>query len=66
MLEFDVQGMTCEHCVNSVTQEVSQVAGVTSVIVDLAAGHVSVAGSGVDVDAVIAAIAEAGYEAQPA
>lgn len=66
MLEFDVQGMTCQHCVNSVTHEVSEVTGVTGVNVNLDAGHLSVAGNGIDVDAVITAIAEAGYEAQPA
>ncbi|WP_423790140.1 heavy-metal-associated domain-containing protein, partial [Listeria monocytogenes] len=32
---FTVVGMTCGHCVNSVTEEVSSVQGVTAVDVDL-------------------------------
>jgi copper chaperone CopZ len=34
-LTFAVTGMTCQHCVASVTQEVSEVAGVNKVSVDL-------------------------------
>lgn len=64
--EFAVTGMTCQHCVMSVTSEVMAVTGVDSVDVDLELGAVSVTGTGVASDAVIAAIAEAGYEAQPA
>lgn len=60
-LEYVVQGMTCGHCVASVTEEVSEVAGVTGVDVDLASGRVSVRGTGVDEEAVVAAVSEAGY-----
>jgi copper chaperone len=60
--EYSVNGMTCEHCVASVTEEVSKVAGVTSVTVDLASGLVSVESDGTpDAEAVAAAIDEAGY-----
>lgn len=58
---FTVPGMTCEHCVNAVTEEVSAVEGVTSVEVDLDTKLVSVIGG--DRDAIVAAIDEAGYEA---
>jgi copper ion binding protein len=58
---YAVSGMTCEHCVRSVTEEVSEVPGVTAVDVDLAAGQVTVAGAA-DADAVRAAVAEAGYQ----
>lgn len=58
---FTVSGMTCEHCVRAVTSEVSAVPGVTDVAVDLAAGQVTVSGTGVDDDAVRAAVDEAGY-----
>lgn len=58
-LEVQVVGMTCGHCVNAIQQEVSAVAGVTDV--DLAAGTVKVIGDA-QVDAVVAAIDEAGYE----
>ena len=63
---YSVSGMTCEHCVNAVTQEVSAVPGVTSVAIDLNAGGNStvVVESDVplDIDAVRAAVDEAGYE----
>lgn len=65
-LTFEVTGMTCQHCVVSVTSEVTDVAGVSRVDVDLAEGRVSVSGVNADPAAVIAAIAEAGYEATPA
>lgn len=37
-----VTGMSCVHCAASITEEVSQVPGVTDVDVDVAAGSVSV------------------------
>jgi copper chaperone len=60
-LELVVQGMTCAHCVASVTEEVSAVPGVTSVDVDLASGRVGVHGNDLDEPAVWAAVVEAGY-----
>jgi copper chaperone len=59
---YTVIGMTCGHCVSSVREEVSEVAGVESVDVDLASGRMVVTGTGVSDDAVRAAVAEAGYE----
>jgi copper ion binding protein len=59
---YDIQGMSCEHCVRSVTEEVGEVAGVRSVDVDLASGRMVVDGDGVDAAAVRAAVDEAGYE----
>jgi copper chaperone len=61
-----VAGMTCEHCRVAVTEEVTQVAGVASVDVDLDRKLVRVGGTDVDEAAVIAAIDEAGYDAVPA
>jgi copper chaperone len=58
-----VAGMTCEHCKVAVTEEVTQVAGVASVAVDLAGKLVRVHGTHVDRAAVVAAIDEAGYDA---
>ena len=58
---YSVQGMTCEHCVRSVTEEVSEVAGVTAVDVDLASGRLTVDGDA-DSAAVRAAVVEAGYQ----
>jgi copper chaperone CopZ len=62
---YTVVGMTCGHCVSAVTEEVSQVPGVTAVDVDLASGALTVTGAGetpVDDGAVRAAVEEAGYE----
>ena len=59
---YTVEGMTCAHCVASVTEEVSEIAGVTSVDVDLDSGSVVVnSDSELDTAVVDAAIAEAGY-----
>jgi len=60
---YAVTGMTCGHCVSAVTEEVTQVPGVTAVDVDLASGRVTVTSDApVDDDAVHAAVDEAGYE----
>ena len=60
---FTVTGMTCGHCVAAVTDEVSKLAGVTGVEVDLETGSVTVGSDGpLDPEAFAAAIDEAGYE----
>jgi copper ion binding protein len=59
---YSISGMTCEHCVMSVREEVSEVAGVSSVDVDLASGQMTVDGSGYDDTAIRDAVDEAGYE----
>jgi copper chaperone len=59
--EYNVKGMTCEHCVLSVTEEVSELSGVVDVDVDLGSGRLVVRGDVSD-DAVRAAVSEAGYE----
>jgi copper chaperone CopZ len=58
-----VAGMSCDHCVVAVTEEVGKVAGVAAVDVDLGAKLVRVRGDAVDGAAVVAAIDEAGYDA---
>ena len=64
-LDFTVSGMTCQHCVASVTEEVGEVPGVTEVDVDLAPGRLRVVGDGLTAEQVQAAVAEAGaYTAQ--
>jgi copper chaperone len=59
---YTVNGMTCGHCALSVREEVSEVAGVTGVDVDLASGRMIVRGSAIDDSAIEAAVDEAGYE----
>ena len=58
---YAVTGMTCDHCVAAVRGEVSNVPGVTDVTVDLAAGRVSVDGTGFTDEQIRAAVDEAGY-----
>ena len=61
--QFTVTGMTCGHCVASVTEEVSEVPGVENVDVALETGVLTVTSSQpVDDDAVRAAVEEAGYQ----
>lgn len=60
---YQVQGMTCGHCVSAVSSEISQIAGVSDVAVDLSSGQVTVtADQPVEDAAVRAAVEEAGYE----
>lgn len=59
---YEVSGMTCGHCVSSVTEEVSELAGVSDVQVDLASGRLTVtADQPVGADEVRTAVEEAGY-----
>lgn len=58
---YSVSGMSCEHCVRSVTEEVSEVPGVSGVVVDLASGRLVVEGDAVEESAIRAAVDEAGY-----
>jgi copper chaperone len=59
---WTVTGMTCEHCVAAVTEEVGAVPGVTGVEVDLVTGALTVtSAAALDESAVAAAVDEAGY-----
>lgn len=64
--DYRVSGMTCGHCVASVTEEITELDAVTGVDVALNAGGVSVvtvrSSAAVDVEAIRAAVTEAGYE----
>jgi copper chaperone CopZ len=62
-LTYSVPGMSCDHCRAAIIAEVEQLAGVTSVDVDLVAKRVSVEGDHLDDAAIRAAIDEAGYDA---
>ena len=61
-----VEGMTCEHCVMSVTEELTELDGVSDVAVQLVPGgrsEVTVTSAGpVTTEALRDAVAEAGYE----
>ena len=60
---YTVSGMTCQHCVNAVTGELSSLDGVDDVRVDLGTGVVTVTSAQpLDENDVRAAVDEAGYE----
>lgn len=59
--EYTVEGMTCGHCVASVREEVSDVAGVAAVEVDLVSGRMVVNGENFTDEAVRNAVEQAGY-----
>lgn len=61
MQVFTVQGMTCGHCVRSVTQAIQAKDPAASVRVDLASKEVGVE-SALSADQVISAIREEGYD----
>jgi copper chaperone CopZ len=61
-LVYLVPGMSCDHCTAAVTAEVSALAGVDTVLADLATKRVEVHGVGLDDAAIRAAIDEAGYD----
>ena len=59
---WTVTGMTCGHCVASVTEELLEVDGIETVEVDLATGAITVTSAGpVERADVAAAVDEAGY-----
>ena len=60
---YRVTGITCDHCVRAVTEEVSKLAGVSAVDVDLASRTMTVSSdTPLDEGSVRAAVDEAGYE----
>ncbi|WP_026552632.1 cation transporter [Arthrobacter sp. H20] len=60
-----ISGMTCGHCVDSVSEEISAIDGVQNVTVDLNKGGISTATvtsvADLDPDQIGEAVAEAGY-----
>lgn len=60
---YTVTGMTCAHCVASVTEEIQEIAGVTDVAVDLSSNVVQVTSTQtLSTTDVQAAVEEAGYQ----
>ena len=61
--QYRVPGVSCQHCINAVTAEVSKLEGVQSVQVNLDTKLVTVEhGEGVAPASIVAAINEAGYD----
>ena len=65
MQVFNVQGMTCGHCVRAVTQAIQNEDASADVQVDLAKGEVAVK-SQLPAEQIVDLIAEEGYTAEPA
>jgi copper chaperone len=62
-IAITVPGMTCGHCEAAVKGEIGKLVGVTSVDVNLETKAVVVEGEQLDLDAIVAAVDEAGFEA---
>ena len=61
--QFQVPGISCQHCVNAITQEVAALPGVQQVQVALDSKLVTVQHSeAVTTAGIVAAINEAGYD----
>jgi len=66
MIELRVEGMTCGHCEQAVRQALAAVPGVTAVLaVDRAKQQALVEGEA-DLEALIAAVKEEGFQARAA
>ncbi|HBT67511.1 heavy metal translocating P-type ATPase [Agrobacterium tumefaciens] len=63
LVELSIQGMTCASCVGRVERALKAVSGVTEAAVNLATERATVRG-GANMAELIAAIADAGYEAE--
>ena len=65
-VKLDVSGMHCEKCVAHVTEALEGVEGVTGARVSLEDASAVVEGHGFDTDALVAAVADAGFTASKA
>ena len=61
MIAFEVNDMTCGHCVSMITKAVKGIDSGANVAIDLAAKRVDIRSSAADADEFKAAILEAGY-----
>jgi copper chaperone len=61
-ISYSVPDISCHHCRTAIAREVSAVAGVESVEVDLKTRTVTIIGWPLDPAAIVAAIDDAGYE----
>lgn len=65
MLRYQVEGMSCGHCIQTITRAVRSVDAAAAVTVDLAAGQVNV-GNSDKAEFIAAAIEGAGYKVRAA
>jgi copper chaperone len=62
-IQLKIEGMTCDHCVRSVTNAVKDVPGVADAKVSLETNSAVIEGDQIDVNRIIEAIEEEGYSA---
>ena len=60
-LEVQVEGMTCQHCVQAVRTSIDALGGIDQISIDLATGNVQLEGASIDQAAVEQAVHDAGY-----
>jgi copper chaperone len=65
-VELNVTGMSCGHCKAAVEGALRKVSGVKAVQVSLEQGKAQIEGNQVDVQALITAVIEEGYDAKVA
>jgi len=61
-LQFEVDGMSCNHCVNNVKNGVNKLAGVEKIKVDLSTKEVLISGSNLNKDQIAKTINGLGYK----
>ncbi|MBU0509735.1 heavy-metal-associated domain-containing protein [bacterium] len=61
-VEIEIEGMTCSHCVKTVTDALKSVPGVTNADVNLATGRAQVEGENLDRNALKKAVESVGYK----
>jgi copper chaperone CopZ len=64
--QLQISGMSCDACVSHVTNALRAVPGVREVQVQLSPGSATINHEGVDLNTLMEAVSEEGYEAQPA
>ncbi len=62
METLKVSGMSCQHCVASVTKALEELAGIEDVAVDLEAGEVTYTSNGVERQRVKDAVSGIGFD----
>jgi len=64
IINLQIEGMSCEHCVRRVENALKEIAGVENVVVTLDTNSADVTASNVDEKLLLEAIEEAGYKGE--
>ena len=60
-IEVQVEGMSCQHCVQAVRDSLNALGGIDEISIDLDTGNVRLQGISIDLAAVEKAVEAAGY-----